>query len=209
MKYLMMIALLVFLKPCTGQEVESVTPFRREIPARRNGEPDLFYQLAQQKARQLGIDSLQNGYDSLQIRIWYDPALRTARKLLVLKKADATWSATLYTMTVDWDGVAETVKSKTVETLSPKQGWESFLGQLFSLQILTLPHMHDIPGLRDGFTDGYSYNVEVATKDHYRFYGYHLPEYFQDKYVQARNMVDILKLMDAAFGKLSWLDKKK
>lgn len=210
MKYLMMITLLLaFLKPAAGQEAGNTTSFRREIPVWRGGEPDLFYQIAQQKARQLGIDTLQNGYDSLQIRVWYDPALRTARRLLVLKRTDAVWSATLYTMTVDWDGVAETVKTTTVKTLDPKQGWESFLGQLFALQILTLPNMRDIPGLQDGFTDGVNYNVEVATKDHYRFYGYHLPEYFQDRYVPAKNMVGILKLIDAAFGKLSWLDKRK
>jgi hypothetical protein len=71
---------------------------------------------------------------------------------------------------------------------------------LFALQITTLPHMSDIPGLRDGWTDGVSYNVEVATKDQYRFYGYHLPDKFQDKYWQAKNMVDILNLIGSEFG---------
>jgi hypothetical protein len=56
------------------------------------------------------------------------------------------------------------------------------------------------PGLEDGWTDGISYKIEVATKRQYRFYGYHLPDKFQDKLWQAKNKVDILKLVETEFG---------
>ncbi|MGI6292207.1 MAG: hypothetical protein ACOXZH_07285 [Bacteroidales bacterium] len=124
------------------------------------------------------------------------------RKLLIIKRTNATWTATAYTLTVDWDAsnLTEKVKTQKAETLNPKNGWDSFLNKLFALQIMTLPNMDNISGLEDGWTDGISYNVEVATKKQYRFYGYHLPDKFQDKYWQAKNMVDILKLVETEFG---------
>ncbi|MCO4294069.1 hypothetical protein NF867_14475 [Solitalea sp. MAHUQ-68] len=197
-----LIILLSFLTPCSGQTSTNTTKFKKEIPTWKNGEEDLFYKLTQQKVKQLKIDSLQSGYDSLQIRIWYDYSLMTLRKLLVIKRTNNTWTATSYTMTVDWNAsdLTEIVKAKKIEILNPKNGWSSFLNKLFFLQITTLPNMDNIPGLQDGWTDGISYNVEVATKKQYRFYGYHLPDKFQDKYWQAKNMVKILKLVEIELG---------
>lgn len=194
--------LLILFASCSGQTSNDTTKFKKEIPTWKNGEPDLFYNLTQQKVKQLKIDTLQSGYDSLQIRIWYDYSLMTLRKLLIIKRTNSAWTATAYTMTVDWDAsnLTEKVKTKNVETLNPKNGWNSFLNKLFALQITTLPNMDNIPGLEDGWTDGISYNIEVATKKQYRFYGYHLPDKFQDKYWQAKNMVDILKLVETQFG---------
>jgi hypothetical protein len=195
---IIVLALLVnILGCCSAQTNSETTQFTKEIPA-----TDLFYKLSQQKAKQLKIDSLENGFDSLQIRIWYDYSLITLRKLLIVKQTNSAWSARAYTMTVDWNAykLTEKVKIKKEEKLSPKNGWDSFSKRIMDLQITTLPNMVDIPGLKDHWLDGMTYNVEVATKTQYRFYRYHLPDKFQDKYWQAKNMVDILKLVEAEFG---------
>jgi len=60
---------------------------------------------------------------------------------------------------------------------------------------MTLPDMDSIPGLKDNWTDGVTYNVEVATKKQYRFYSYHLPDKFKDKFWQAKNITLILNLI--------------
>jgi hypothetical protein len=39
--------------------------------------------------------------------------------------------------------------------------------------------------------DGVDFNIEIASKYQYRFYGYHSPEYFQGKFWQAKNMTQI------------------
>ena len=39
-------------------------------------------------------------------------------------------------------------------------------------------------------------NVEVATKNQYRFYGYWEPHEYQNKFWQAKNMADILNLFE-------------
>ena len=203
MRYFTIIILLAaFLTSCFGQTSNDTLKFKKEIPTWKNGEPDLFYKLTQQKVKQLTLDTLQSGFDSLQVRIWYDYSLVNLRKLLIIKRTNSVWTATTYTMTVDWDASnsTETVKTKKIETLNPKNGWDNFLKKLFILKIATLPNMDDIPELDDGWTDGISYNVELATKKQYRFFGYHLPDKFQDKYWQAKNMVDILKLIETEFG---------
>ena len=198
MKAVIAISLLVTLIVyCPAQTNSDSRGFIREIPTFGDGKPDLFYRLSQQKAKQLKLENLENGYDSLQIRIWYDYSLVTYRSLLIIKQTNSVWSAKAYRMSVDWNAskLTEKVAEKQEKILEPKHGWDNFIKQLFALQITTLPNMRDIPGLRDGWTDGVTYNVEVATKEQYRFYGYHLPEKFQDKYWQAKNMVDILKLV--------------
>jgi hypothetical protein len=197
--YITTILFVVFAFSCSGQKNIG---FEREIPEGYNGKHDLFYELTQQKVKQLKIESLQNGYDSLQIRIWSDYSLQASRKLLIIKRTNSTWTVTLYSMSVDWDPykLTETVKSKKVKKLIPKNGWDSFLTTLFSYQITTLPNMEDISGLEDNWTDGASYHVEVATTKQYRFYSYHLPNKFQDQYWQARNVVDILTLLESEFA---------
>jgi hypothetical protein len=70
---------------------------------------------------------------------------------------------------------------------------------LLELKVLTLPHQFDVKGYGGGL-DGRTYNVEVATKDQYRFYGYWEPQYYQNKFWQAKNMADILRLLEKELG---------
>lgn len=79
--------------------------------------------------------------------------------------------------------------------MTPKSGWDKFINELLSLKIMTLPNMDDIPGLQDNWTDGVTYNIEIATKKRYRFYSYHLPDKFEDNFWQAKNMTEILSLI--------------
>ncbi|MFN8297523.1 MAG: hypothetical protein U0T75_00360 [Chitinophagales bacterium] len=196
------VLILVLLASCSAPIRNDIAVFRRDIPVSKYGEPDLFYSLAQQKAKQLKLDSLQNGFDSLQIRIWYDYSLIGLRQLVIIKRAQKAWTATCYMLEVEWDSDMRTeeIKKQTRILLSPKSGWDDFLKQLFGLQTVTLPNMNDIPGLVDGWTDGTTYSVEVATMQQYRFYYYHLPVKFQDKFWQARDMVEILKLVKSELG---------
>ncbi len=185
-----------------GQTSTDTSKFKSEIPTWAEGRQDLFFSLAQQKRQQLSLQDLQNGFDSLQIRFWYDYSLFTQRDLLIISRTNSTWTAFVYNLTVDWDAstLTEKVKTKKYKSAIPKNGWGNLITRLMDLEVMTLPNMHDIPGLQDGWTDGINYNVEIATKSMYRFYGYHLPDKFKEKYKEAKNMVDILKLIEIEFG---------
>ena len=175
--------------------VDTTKPFKKEIPTYHGGGVDIFYELAKTKQKQLDLDSLESGFDNLQIRIWYDFSLVRERKLVVITNKDTTWKATIYDLQVDWDGQTETILSKKVRQATPKSGWADFSKKLLYLKVLTLPDQYDIPNYDEG-NDGRTYNVEVATKNQYRFYGYWEPQHYQDKFWQAKNMADILKLFE-------------
>jgi len=179
--------------------VDTTMPFKKEIPTYPGGGVDIFYELAKAKQKQLGLDNLESGFDNLQIRIWYEFSLVRERKLVVITNGDTYWKATIYNLQVDWDGQTETILSKTVKQVTPKSGWDVFLKKLMDFKILTLPDQNDIPSYGGG-NDGNTYNIEVATKNQYRFYGYWEPQVYQDKYWQAKNMVDILKLIKQEFA---------
>jgi hypothetical protein len=201
------IIVILFFASCKGKThsssplafFDTTKPFKKEIPTYQNGGVDIFYELAKTKQKQLGLDSIENGFDNLQIRVWYDFALFRERKLVVITNKDTTWTATIYDLQVDWDGKTETILSKKVRQVIPKSGWTSFSNKLLDLNILTLPNQDDVKGYSGGF-DGRTYNIEIATKNQYRFYGYWEPQEYQDKFWQAKNMADILKLFETELG---------
>jgi hypothetical protein len=202
---------LVCLGFCSTQAKDNQTQFTKEIPANKNGQPSISYNIAQLKAKQLNLESLENGYNSLQIRLWYADSSEY-NHLLVIKQTDSLCSAKMYTMIVDWTPsmtdpivsgmtpIVPNVKVKKEETLNPKSGWDDFLKKLLALQITTLPNMQNISGLIDTYKDGESYVIEIATKTQYRFYSYHVPEKFQDQYWQTKNIIEIMNLLRAELG---------
>jgi hypothetical protein len=151
--------------------------------------------LTKAKEAQLGLINLENGFDNLQIRIWYEYSLIKNRRLVVITNQRASWTATVYNLQVNYDGETEIIVSKEIKQAIPKSGWESFLKKLFDLKIVTLPDSHDIANYSSG-DDGVTYDIEIATKNQYRFYSYWGPSWNEDKIWQARNISAILKLIE-------------
>ena len=198
---LQIIFCLIFLWSCNGRETSTENTFIKDIPVRDDSLPDLFYELTRQKIDQLKLDDLEKGFDSLQIRIWYNYSLLDYRELVIIKRKDGKWTGNHYIMKVKWNPSDLTVKTNGVENreITPKSGWESFIPDLIDKNIITLPNMEDIEGLEDNWTDGVTYNIEIGTKKFYRFYGYHLPDKFKE-YWQAKKMMEILDLIDREFS---------
>lgn len=175
--------------------IDTLQGFKKEIPTYDNGGLDLFYLWVKEKQKQLGLDSLENGFENLQIRLWYDSSRILGRKLVVITNRDTNWSAKVYNMKVIYDGENEKIFVFSTKQVSPKSGWPIFSKKLLDLQVLTLPDMYAIPDLVDNWKDGEGYAVEVATKMQYRFYTYHMPREFQAQYWQAKNLVEVLDLL--------------
>lgn len=177
----------------------STSSFKREIPTYIGGNVDIFYQLAKYRQKQLGLDSLENGFHDLQIRVWYDFATAKEQKLIVITNKDTNWTAAIYNWQVGRDGKTETILSKKLRAVVPISGWPTFSKKLLHLQIVTLPTQDDVEGYSAG-SEGRTYSVELATKDQYRFYSYWEPQVYQDKFWQAKNMSEILKLIETELG---------
>jgi len=181
--------------------VDTTKPFKKEIPIYKDGSVNIFYSLAKARQKELKLDNLENGFDNLQIRVWYNFALVREMKLVEITNKDKNWTATVYNLQVDWDGETETLLSKKVKQVTPKSGWSNFSKKLLDLKVLTLPDQDDLPNYHIGM-DGRTYNVELATKNQYRFYSYWVPQAYQEKFWQAKNMVNILKLLEQELGVL-------
>ena len=202
-QFILIITTLFLLTSCTRQKEKNSTLKTSEIQWTKN-DSDIFYISTQDKVKQLGLDSLQNGSDSLQIRIWYGYSTDITRKLLVINKTNLFWTASLYTMTViDRIGTdlkemnsPEKIRLEKTENLQPKNGWDRFINKILSLQIISLPDMYSIPGMKVGVEDGVTYSIEVAMRHKYRFYSYSNPDEIKEEYWQAKNMVDIIDLLE-------------
>ncbi|MEZ5043302.1 MAG: hypothetical protein R2828_25625 [Saprospiraceae bacterium] len=192
--------LILIICGCNGQSKQIETEIKKEIPTWNDGEVDLFYKLIKQKREQLKLRDLEEGFDSLQIRIWIDYSLIDFRELYTFEYQNNKWTGVYYFMRADWNSndLTETITETERKIINPKSGWTDFSNKLLELEITALPNMRDIEGLVDGWTDGTTYNVEIGTKSNYRFYSYHLPDKFTE-FWQAQNMVEILKLIEEEF----------
>jgi hypothetical protein len=167
------------------------TTFKKEIPTTAYS-----YKSDKYKEKQLGLENIESGFETLQIRLWVDYALYKGKELYIIKNKNGKWSAEVYKMMTERSIESEdSIVSKKIKNVTPKSGWDSLLTNLVNLKIVTLPNMDNIPGLVDMIDDGVDFNIEIASKYQYRFYGYHSPEYFQDKFWQAKNMTQIVKLI--------------
>ncbi|MDN3657358.1 hypothetical protein QWZ08_17030 [Ferruginibacter paludis] len=177
------------------QQGDSTSSFKTEIPASVFGHADIFYLLAKDRQKELGLDRLENGFHDLQVRVWYNSPVAKEQKLVVITNKYTNWTAAVYDFQVNRDDKEETILSKKIRQVSPKSGWPIFSKKLLDLQILTLLNQDDVEGYSAG-RDGTTYSIEVATKNQYRFYSYWEPQGYQDKFWQAKNMTEILKLIE-------------
>jgi hypothetical protein len=184
--------------------------FLFEFP-KRNGVVDSSFHneyLLFQKS--VGLQYLEKGFDSIQIRLWYGGSF-TGHRIVILSNKNGKWIAELskvtYTINPNYKRKSsdnyweEYIPSRNIEYKTPKSGWEKFIKELFRLNILTLPNEDDIKGFkRADYTDGSGILGEIATKNVYRAYSYGEMDSDLEKYEQLQNISHILKLIDEEFG---------
>lgn len=192
LSFIVAFILLLMVSRVTGESVDTV---KKEIPHDRRGRPDYAYRADHQKAGQLGLYPLESGFDSLEIRIWFDYSLAIDQQLIVLTRKDGQWKGRFITMVVKQNlrEDSELVIQSSNVAVVPKMGWETFIRELFARDITTLPYGPD------GGEDGTSYDIEVATRNTYRFYSYWSPESTEDKDQESKKMVSIIHLLEQAF----------
>lgn len=175
------------------------TDIRQDIPLTKKGQPDYFYKLYSYQASQLKLDSLEVGYDSLQIRIWYNYGLLDVQNVVVIKKNSERWSADLLTFQYDENDSSYMRRPILKEKISklPALGWSSFIKELIEFNIMKLPDQSKVAGYKDILgADGVNYSIEVATKEEYRFYSYWQPDVYKTEFKEAMSMALILEFLE-------------
>lgn len=164
--------------------------FHKEIPHYKSGEIISYYSTIKKYENIFKLDTIENGFDSLQIRIWYHyPKFRTPKNVFILKKQNNTWTTMLYSLDKD-----------SLIIINSKSKLNKVIHNILKNKIMILLNMDDIKGLEDGYVDGESYTIEISDKKHYRLYHYHVPEVFERKFEDVKRLMNILKIIRAEFN---------
>lgn len=200
--YFLTIILLFFLAACSEVEMprnlDRVPPadFVKEIPiektGRNQGEPEGIYQYVNEVASKLHLDSLELGYDSLQIRIWLGHSMAIEKGVVVLRFFEGNWNGYL----ISYWMKGGLIERKTVKSVKPGSGWNNFINQLYQLQILTLPNQDDLKDCGGCGGDGIGYEFEYATAKKYRFYSYCNPDLYKAECMYAVTVIKIADLLE-------------
>lgn len=173
----------------------------KDIPTDGKGKPRSFYRNKEIVEKKVGLRTLENGYDSIQIRIWYGYAFNDTSQLIQFKKTQGAWFGDFFTLKYNFNVKGDSVMSidKSIISREPKSGWEIFVKQMLDLEILTLPDYKDIPNYLQT-ADGDAVIIEVATQKLYRIYSYQAPNMNKLDHWQAKNIEDILELIEDEFN---------
>jgi hypothetical protein len=190
-----------------NRDINKTLPVRKE-PLWSEG-----YYIKNTVAGMVPIDSIEHGYDSIQIRVWQVEGLFSHRQLYVFKNDGKRWKGYFYELTLDSDygsGVGtreflhgpQPFELTKFKKLNPKMGWQKFIDSLIALRILDLPDFSEVAGMRPKTLHPSSIIVEIAKADTYRHYTYLNVESFTDKFWQAENMSKIMMLISDYLGQI-------
>ena len=171
----------------------------------RRGNKPSWYEVLQMLSDSLKIGRIDNGFDSLQIRIWVGSAFSHC-KVAFFKCSAGKWSSSLITYIPHYfneDQHNENRDSVTyfeTSSITPVKAinWQEFTGKLYDCDIMDLPDQEYLKGYEHP-TDGVGYTVEIATLTKYRIYSYHSPG-VNIQLAEARKMNEILKLVKKYTG---------
>jgi hypothetical protein len=171
----------LLLIACNSNRQKTAPPcFELEIPVeKKNAEYDYNYKYVTEQAAEMGLDSLELGYDSLQVRIWLAHSMAVTCHVVILKLRENKWKAQLVTYedNDDMNPKDPAGNWEKIRPVTPRSGWKDFLKYLRESNIINLPHSAEMAECDlHGHTDGIDYIIEIATNKKYRFYYYCNPE---------------------------------
>ena len=99
----------------------------KDIQTTSHGKPSFMFKPVQRAAKIYNLDDLENGYDSLQIRIWCDYSAKTTQLILV-KLAAQRYSCQRFSFynVNDYGFFGAKSLPYSVVNLMPKSGWPIF-----------------------------------------------------------------------------------
>jgi hypothetical protein len=173
----------------------------QDLSLNSKGDSVLFNSVRQARDLIGGLDTLENGYDSIQVRIWFGYAFSDTAQLFVLKKdIKEGWSGALLTLIYQRNEVDSSLNvKKQISKLTPESSWDNAIQKLKAFGVMTLPDSDRIENYPDD-TDSDGITIEVATKTHYRVYAYYGVGIAQKTVPEARSVDEIQKFIQREFN---------
>ena len=133
-------------KPVLKSDKINKQEFVKIVPKLENGNPYYFCKMAKSYTEQARLTVIENGFDSIFIRLWY--VFDFNFRVVELKKQAGIWTGQLHILR-DGDvdiGALKSIDSIKSVKISPKSGWDFFINKIWALGIITLPDPSEIPG---------------------------------------------------------------
>jgi len=174
--------------------------------------PDIMYEVKKKAADELMLNKLENGSDSLELRLWARVEVLSGGQVFVIKKISNQWIGLHYfyhiksgIIPLNYHELTKWATDFTVDTfcvkkIKPVTGWKTFFVAVEKENIYKLPSQSDIKGWKNTVTDGITYSIEYATKDKYKFYSYNCPDVYENEFMECRQMTNILSVFNREFG---------
>jgi len=187
-------------KPGKFQQTSKSDKFEKDIPVSNEVKGNYEYKMISKICKTTGLQILDRGFDSLAIRLWYMYSFDNRIQIIQIKNKKSNWKGEYISLEQNFDpnGVVLNTSKKTTPILH-KINWKNFVDSITSLNILTLKASYLIPGYVSA-NDGNFVIVEIATTNKYRIYTYTDINYNAKAFWQAKNMTEIIKLIESQLG---------
>ncbi len=172
--------------------------FVKVLPRSREGKLRYSYELTQELTNKVELKFIENGFDSIYIRLWYIYNYGPTYQVIDFRKTEGKWFAEFCSLKHTKINDSIIIKKMDNEKKVPKSGWASFIKNILALGITNLPVDIDDPDYTPS-TDGDFVVVEIATAYKYRVYSYSSPMEFPS-IKETKNIEDIMELIEEEFG---------
>lgn len=174
----------------------------KEIPSHHiDGRPVFWYRYIKDVAGKLDLGYLENGFDSLQLRLWCKCSELSAPRIIELKFQKQVSTATVY----EWystgdDYLDKKIHLPTMHPAWPKSGWNAVLDSLRFFRISELPDMESVPSMQMIALYGQTFALEVSSATTYKFVVYNnLFTYIKRKEYPASNFARFVRFIHREF----------
>jgi hypothetical protein len=129
--------------------------------------------LVKQLQNDLKVGSLENGFDSLQMRIWIECRQGQPSSMILLQTKNSLWNAIFYSFNIEY-GENQNFEIRNINSVvkMPKSGWGTFSDSLLRSGITNLPDYTEYGENYFIPTDGNSVWVEIGSLKEYTLYSY-------------------------------------
>ncbi|MDP4251942.1 MAG: hypothetical protein Q8918_17720 [Bacteroidota bacterium] len=199
MNFSIVIPLILLLLGCAERPgIKGV--FTRDIADLKDGKSDMLCNITSTRDS-IRIDTLENGFDSMQIRIWFGYVRTDTIQILALKNSNHVWSSKYYEVLRHINRRRDSLLyySFWEKALPERLDLGAIVDSLVKMNILTLPDCRKVPNYDFPFDGGSSVVFEIATPNIYRLYYYQNPGTFNNS-KEAVDVNQILNLLAMNFN---------
>jgi hypothetical protein len=188
---------------CQSRPVEP--SFVRDIPKQKYEASTLLAGVRATKDS-LGLDNLEDGYDSLQIRMWFTYSLSDSEQVLTIKRNNAHWYGNFCLASYGLTPMGDSISRYTIHFFKPilRRDWGDIVDTLIKFNIMTLPDERQVISLdsinsqskpRSG-----SVIIEIADQYKYKLYFYVLPVDFKEQLKEAADVCHMVEFLSNRLG---------